>query len=88
MPDVVEEAPDDLFISFDHFILRPQISRAKPWEFLEVTNNFVEICVNLRHIIIWWLSIDALYDILSTGEPIDQISKENTSSAVERESLK
>jgi hypothetical protein len=47
VPDVVEEAPNRIFVAIDNLLLRPEVSGAKSWEIFEKAHNFHKIGLDL-----------------------------------------
>ena len=77
VPDIIEEAPNYVFISINHLILSPKISRAKFRKFFEIIQDLLEIDLNLCQIAFLRISRNAFDNLLFATQPIDQIRKHN-----------
>jgi len=84
MPDIIQEAPNYVFISINHLILSPKISRAKFRKFFEIIQDLFEIYLDLRQIASLRISRNAFDNLIFAIQPIDQICKHNPRLAILR----
>lgn len=80
MPYIIKETPNYFLISSNYFGLRPQISGTESRKFLEIVHNLVEICHDLRHVSLWWISMQPFYNFISTVQPVNQVPKNDACS--------
>lgn len=85
MPNIVKEAPDNIWITLYHVLRRPEVPRAKSWELLEIVHDFGEVGLDLRAVSFRWVPVDSLYDFVSAVQAIDQIGEDDSRSTVLRE---
>jgi len=80
VPDVVEQAPNNVTFAFNNLVLRPEVPRGKPGEFLEEAQNFVEIGLDCGHV--FRGAMQALDNFISAAQSIQQVAKEHTVATV------
>ena len=79
VPDVIEQSPGNVLITFNYKSLSPEISAGKSRKLSQVRKGLVEVGYDGCQI--FWVTIQSLDDLVSPVDPVEQIPKKNTVAA-------
>ena len=73
VPNIVHQAPDDIRVSLDCFLLGPEVAAGEAREIFQIAKYFVVIGADHRHIL--GSSMHAFDNFFTPLQPIQEISK-------------
>lgn len=80
VPDVIEQAPDHICVPLNCLRLRPQVAAREAREFLQVPKYLVVVSIDGGHVL--RCPVQALDDLVSASQPVNQVAEENAVAAV------
>ena len=80
VPDVIEQAPDHICVPLNCLRLRPQVAAREARELLQVPKYLVIVSIDGGHVL--RRPVQALDDLVSASQPVNQVAKENAVAAV------
>lgn len=80
VPDVIEQAPDHICVPLNCLRLRPQVAAREAREFLQVPKYLVIVSIDGGHVL--RCPVQALDDLVSASQPVNQVAEENAVAAV------
>ena len=80
VPDVIEQAPDHICVPLNCLRLRPQVAAREAREFLQVPKYLVIVSIDGGHVL--RRPMQALDDLVSASQPVNQVAEENAVAAV------
>ena len=71
VPDIIEEAPYDIFVAIHDLLLRPEIPGAEPWIFFKIAHNLHKVGLQLGYVSFRRISVNTFDNLHPAIQSID-----------------